>query len=118
MSLTLKALPGHLVLHFPKPIAERNGIFIPETSQQRPEFGDIVDVGEPLDEKQAKIAEVMLQCQKLGIPLPVRYGSGVSYWFGKENALTESEWSWLKDYRVYSIGEPAAMLVEEEKENG
>lgn len=116
MSLTLRALPGRVVLRFPKPVEQRNGLYIPQTSQQRPEFGEVMDVGEPLNEEQATIAKWLWECKEKNIPLPVSYGAGTSYWFGKENALTSDEWAWLRDFRVFTITEPAAMLVEAEEE--
>lgn len=107
-------MPGRVILKFPPPktTSESGKILIPETSQMRPEFGQIHSIGVPLDDKQADIVEVLEDLREAGIPLCVSYGAGVSYW--KQN-YDPKEWGWLRDYRAYSIEEPAAMLVEDAK---
>jgi hypothetical protein len=114
MSLTLKAMPGRLILRFPKPVEQKGSIIVPIGYQQRPEFGVIHDIGDALNEEQQAIVAFLSNLQEQGIPLCVSYGSGVGYWHGKENALDEDEYGWLKDYRSYRLEEPAAFLVEDE----
>lgn len=112
MSLTLKALPGRLILRFPKPIEKKGSIIVPTGYQQRPEFGIIHDIGLPLTPEQQAITEVLHELKDAGIPLCVSYGAGIGYWHGKENSLEEAEHGWLRDYRSYRIEEPAVFLVE------
>lgn len=107
---TLKAMPGRLILRFPPPVKQHGAIYIPETSQQRPEFGEIHDVGEPLDDEQRIIATRLRELKKAGKKLAVSFISGVRYY--QENLQHDEEWAWLKDYRSYSLSEPAAYLEE------
>lgn len=113
MSLTLKALPGRLILRFPKPVEQKGAIIVPTGYQQRPEFGIIHDIGKPLNDDQKAIVEVLSELQAAEIPLCVSYGAGIGYWHGKENAL-DADYGWLQDYRSYRIEEPAVFLVEDE----
>lgn len=115
MSLTLKALPGRLILRFPKPVEQKGSIIVPTGYQQRPEFGVIHDIGEPLTLEQTAIVETLRDLKDAGVPLCVSYGSGIGYWHGKENSMDEDEYGWLKDFRSYRIEEPAVFLVEEDE---
>jgi hypothetical protein len=92
-----------------------NGVHIPKTSQRRPEFGEIFDIGTPLDEEQRIIATELHELKKQGIKIPISYGSGVGYWTDNDRqaGLDEKEWGWLKEYRVYRIGELAGYLWED-----
>lgn len=111
MALALKALPGRVLLKFPPPDEDfgESGIIRPIGYQKRPEFGEIVDIGAPLDERQKVIAERLQELKNLGIPLCVSFAAGVSYW---DKMYDQKKYRWLQDYRTFSIDEPAAFLVE------
>lgn len=108
---SLKAAPGRVVLKFPEAIKQYGLIAIPETSQTRPEFPLIHDLGEPLDEKDAQLRRYFDEIRKAGIKIAISYMSGVSYWHPNYDPKV---WGWLKAYRVYSYRELASVLIEDD----
>jgi hypothetical protein len=106
--LRLKAAPGRILLRFP--LAEQKtegGVIIPETSQMRPEFAEIVDIGTPRDESERICAEFFRECQEKGLPVAVSFAAGVPYW--KEN-YDPRKWGWLQSLRSYQLTAPAAVF--------
>jgi co-chaperonin GroES (HSP10) len=112
---SLKALPSRVLLRFESAKTQTaGGLYIPETSQLRPEMGEIHDVGDGLTEEEKEIAKRLRELQAEGRKIPVTYMSGVGYWReGYERTLNEAEWGWLKDVRAYRLTELAAFLLEE-----
>ena len=105
---SLKAMPGRVILVFPKPTEKKGAIFIPQTSARRPEFGQLHDIGEPLNEEQRVIATHIRERAKAGEKFPVSFAAGVSYW---QTELGE-DYEWLKDCRTFRIEELATSVVE------
>lgn len=108
---SLKALPGRVILGFEKPKAQVGSIIIPETSQLRPEFGTIADIGEPLTDEQRMIADKLRVLQALGKRIAVSFASGVSFWRDFDRQTGE-QYAWLKDWKAYRIEELAAFVEE------
>jgi hypothetical protein len=112
---SLKALPGRVILKFPKP-AEKSagGILLPQTSQLRPEFGEIHDVGDGITEEEKAAAGRFRELQAKGVRIPVTYAAGVGYWREEytQAGLDKGEWGWLRDFRVYRLTEIAAFVDE------
>ena len=109
----VKALSGRAILKFPPPLEKQGAIFVPETSQLRPELGEIVHVGEPLDDKELRIATELRELQAAGKKILVTVAAGTRFWDDtKATAQSKAEWGWLADYRAYRIGELAAFLEE------
>ena len=106
----LHAAPGRAILRFPI-AAEKSegGLFIPETSQLRPEFGELEDVGEPLNEAQKIIATEIRERARNGQKFVTTYAAGTPVW--NETMRTFTELNWLKAYRVYSL-EQLAVTIE------
>lgn len=117
MAYVLKAMPGRFLGRFERPKEKQGLIIVPEKWQQRPEFAEVIDVGEPLAGKpeQEQFHEKLCMCMELGIKVPVSYGSGTTYWHGLENALEKDEWGWLADIRVFNLSDPASMLFTDEQ---
>lgn len=106
---SLKAMPGRVVLTFAKPVEKQGLIHIPQTSQLRPEFGTIADIGEPLTEEERRIAVKLKELQAEGKKIAVSFAAGVSFWRDYDSAaLGGGDWSWLKDAKAYRISELAA----------
>jgi hypothetical protein len=114
MAQTVKALAGRVIMRFPPPIDKQGSLYVPETSQLRPELGEIVSIGEPLDEKERIIANALYELKRDGKKILVTIMGGVRFWDDtKATAQSKAEWGWLADYRAYRIGELAAFLTEE-----
>jgi co-chaperonin GroES (HSP10) len=110
----LKALPGRVILRFPQPVAKVGSIIVPETSQLRPEFGEIADVGAATSLEEEKTRRDLLELQKSGKRIAVSFASGISFWRDYDvNALGGGDWSWLKSAKAYRMSELAAYVVEE-----
>lgn len=104
---SLTAAPNRVVVRFPQKIKESAaGLVIPETSQLRPEFGEIVDVGEPVGDEATACARWLRECQSAGIKVPVSVQSGTRYW----RETYESD-AWLEDLRVYRVTELASAVI-------
>lgn len=112
---SIKALPGRCILRFPPPVEKIGRILISENSQVRPEFGEIYDIGEPLDDENRKIAYFLRDLQAKGKKIAVTFASGTGYFTDSQgNALDAVEWKWLKDYRSFRMSELAAFVDEGE----
>jgi ketosteroid isomerase-like protein len=93
---------------------EKKGVlFIPETSQLRPEFGEIEDIGEPLTEEDRRLAATLHDLKASGKRIAVSYASGTSYYRDYDGQALGDEWKWLKDFRSYRISELAAYVQED-----
>lgn len=110
----LKALPGRVILRFPPPVEKSTGgIVIPQTSQLRPELGEIVDVGEARDENERRARAALLDIQAANGRVAVSFASGVSYWRDYERqSMDEREWGFLKHVKAYNLTELAAYVSE------
>jgi hypothetical protein len=102
----LIAAPNRVVLRFPPVVEKKGSIHVPETSQLRPEFGEIVSIGEPVGDEATAYARFFEVIRKSGQRVPVSVVAGVRYW--RESYESEQ---WLADLRVYRITELAAALV-------
>lgn len=109
---SLKALPGRVILGFEKPKAQVGLIHVPETSQLRPEFGEIKDVGQALNEEQAQIAVRLRALQSEGKKIAVSFAAGVSFWRDFDRQ-TGGQYEWLKDFKAFRLEELAAFVVED-----
>lgn len=132
---SLKAAPGRVVVRFPEVVTKIGAIIVPETSQVRPEFPLVHDLGAPLTGEDVILRRFFLDLMGLSLrsrlvrALPtfsrwlglrvhpirkvaISYMSGVSYWHPNYDP---KEWGWLKAYRAYSYRELAAVLVEEDE---
>lgn len=108
---TLKALPDRVILSFAKPAEKVGSIIVPQTSQIRPEFGTIHDVGEGLTQETRTIAYKLKELQKNGVKIAVTFASGTGYMTdSQKQALPEKEWRWLSDLRSFRMTELAAFL--------
>lgn len=88
-------------------------IHVPETSQLRPELGEIVDIGEATDEKEQRIASDLWRLKREGKKILVTIMAGTRFWEDtKATAQSKAEWGWLSDYRAYRISELSAYLDE------
>lgn len=105
---SLKAMPGRVVLKFPSAPEKIGAIHVPQTSQMRPEFPEIHDVGAALRAEDEPLRRTLLEWKKAGISVAVSFQSGVSYWKAEYD---QREYGWLKDLRVYSFGEIASCLA-------
>jgi hypothetical protein len=102
-------MPGRVILRFPLPPETTDaGLYVPQTSQQRPEFAEVYSVGEPTDEKERMCANFFRECQKFGLRVAVSFESGVPYWKSNYDA---ARWGWLKPLRSYQLTAPAAVLA-------
>jgi co-chaperonin GroES (HSP10) len=109
MTPSLKAAPNRVILRFPPTKKETNaGIIIPETSQLRPEFGEILDVGEAVGDEAIACRRFLLEMQKAGKRIPVSVASGVSYW--RQTYESNKTEEWLAEIRVYRLTEIGAAL--------
>lgn len=111
----LKAMPGRVILRFPKPAEKSSGgLILPQNSQLRPEFGEIVSIGEPTDDKEARAAHLLRELQGLGVKIAVTFAAGTSFWRDEftQAGLDKGEWAWLKDLKAYRLSEVAAYLEE------
>lgn len=109
----LKPLRGRVILKFPKPVEKVGAIIVPESSQLRPEFGEIVAVGDADTAEDEKRRRDLLELQQQGKRIAVSFGAGVSFWREYDvQALGGGDWSWLRDCRAYRIGELAAFIDE------
>jgi co-chaperonin GroES (HSP10) len=106
----LHALPGKVILRFPV-AAEKSegGLFIPETSQLRPEFGELESIGEPLNDAQKRIAASIIERAAAGQKFVTTYAAGTPIY--NETMRAHKELSWMKAYRGYAI-EQLAVTVE------
>ena len=110
----LKALPGRVILGFPQPVAKVGSIIVPETSQLRPEFGEILDVGFATSIEEERIRRDLLDLKAAGRKIAVSFASGISFWRDYDvNALGGGDWSWLKSTKAYRMSELAAYVVED-----
>ena len=99
-----------MILRFDEPVEEvKGGIIIPQTSQQRPEFGEIVDIGRPTNDTEAAIAKDLADLKAQGRRIAVSFAAGTS--FHQTNA-DPKVWGWLKAYRAFRITELPAYLEE------
>lgn len=80
---------------------------MPQTSQQRPEFGEIIDIGEPTNDIEARYAKFYSDLQKQGKTLAVSFASGTSFVQDKTDV---TEWGWLKAIRAFRLTEISAYL--------
>lgn len=103
----LIAAPNRVVLRFPEKKEEtRGGIIIPDTSQLRPEYGEIVSIGEPVGDLQLACARFLQEIKDAGLRVPVSYQSGTRYW--RETYEAEE---WIQPYGVFMLTELASALV-------
>jgi len=109
---SIRAIAGRVILHFPPPVKKVGAIFVPETSQLRPEFGEIHDIGEPLSDQQAMIATQLEGLQRQGKRIAVSFAAGVSFWREYDGQALGDEWKWLKNYKAYRLEELAAFVDE------
>jgi hypothetical protein len=110
---SLKAMPGRVVLRFPPPVEKKGNLYIPETSQLRPEFGEVYDIGEPVTEDDRRAALKLRELQAEGKKVAVSFASGTSYWREFDGqALDPKEWGWLKSLKSYRLTELAAFVEE------
>lgn len=107
----LKAMPGIVILKFPRAPEKLGNIVIPQTSQMRPEFPMIYSMGVPLTFGDLMRWWTLRKLKKAGIPVAVSFASGVSYW--KDNY--DTAYAWLKDFRAYTFREIAACLVDDDE---
>lgn len=110
----VRALPGRVILKFPPKVEKTSGgLIVPETSQLRPELGEVVDVGEAITDADVRVRGALLELQRTGAKVPVTMMSGTRFWDEtKATAQAQAEWGWLSAYRAYRIGELAAFLEE------
>lgn len=108
---SLKAAPGRLILRFPPPAEEmRGGIIIPQTSQQRPEFGEVFDLGDAITPEDEKLRRFFADVKANGERVAVSYMSGVGFF---QQNFDPKEYGWLKDFRAYTYRELSAVLVDD-----
>lgn len=106
--LTLKAMPGRVVLKFESPKAQIGSIIIPEMSQMRPEFPTIYDVGAAIGtEESQRMFELLTEMKENGDRVCVHFASGTMFWKAEYD---QKAWGWLKDYRVFTFDQMAAFL--------
>ena len=53
MSITVKALPGRVLMKFPEPVTQIGSIIVPEESSMRAELAELYDIGASVDDDQA-----------------------------------------------------------------
>jgi co-chaperonin GroES (HSP10) len=112
----LRALPSRVILKFERPAEKSSGgIILSASSRMRPEFAEIEDVGDPIDEQERAVAARLEELKAHGAKIAVSVASGVGYWRDEytQAGLSLDEWGWLKDYRAYRITELAAFIEEE-----
>ena len=111
---SLKAMRGRVILRFAKPVEKVGMLHVPQGSQLRPEFGEIVDIGDSLNDDEEKTRRDLIELQRQGKRIAVSFASGISFWRDWDTqALGGGDWSWLRDSKAYRIGELAAYVVEE-----
>ena len=106
-------MPSRLILEFQKPAEKSSGgLFLPETSQLRPELGKIHDVGDGITEEEKRIAARLRELQSQGIEIPVTFAAGVGFWRPEytQAGLDKSEWAWLQEFRAYRLTEIAGFI--------
>ena len=108
----LKALPGRVILVFAKPVEKKGTLFIPETSQLRPEFGEIADIGEPVTEEDRRAAAALHDLKAAGKKIAVSFAAGTSFYRDYDGQALGDEWKWLKDYKSYRLTELSAYVEE------
>ena len=109
----LKAAPSRVILAFQKPEEKSaGGILIPTTSALRPEFGTLVDIGDPTDEQETICRKWILDAAAAGNVFPISYGQGVRYW----DSTRSDKHHWLSDVRTYRITEITASVPRQEVE--
>lgn len=107
MTPSLIAAPNRVVLKFPEAKEKSaGGLIIPDTSKLRPEYGEIISIGEAVGELQVACARWLRVLQKAGQRVPISYQSGVRYW--RETYEAEK---WIQPYGVFNLTEIASGLV-------
>ena len=107
MTPSLIAAPNRVVLKFPEAKeTSRGGLIIPDTSKLRPEYGEIISIGEPIGELQVACARWLEELQKAGQRVPISYQSGVRYW---RDTYEVDEW--IQPYGVFNLTEVASALI-------
>lgn len=95
-------------MKYPKAIEEvKGGIIIPQTSAQRPEFGEIIDIGEPTNETERQLAIYFSEKKKNGEKVCASFAAGTSLFLTNYDP---AEWGWLKDFKIFRLTEIPATI--------
>lgn len=105
----IEAAPGRVILRFPKPAEKIGSLHVPEKAQRRPEFGEIVSLGDAVTREDEIHRKWLARQHEQGKKIPVTIASGVGYWQEEFKNYGE-EYAWLKDLRVYRISELSASV--------
>ena len=94
-------------MKFPPRQEKRGALYVPETSQLRPEFGEILDIGEAVGDEERACAALLHDLKRAGKKIPVSVEAGTRYW--RDTYEVEQ---WLADVRVYHVAQLASYLKE------
>lgn len=105
--MQLEAMNGRLVLRFPQAVEKIGSVYVADAYAMRPEIGELVSIGDPLNEDERVLRKEILDRAARGHKFIVPMATGTYYW-RKEMG---PEFEFLKDVRSYRISEIATSIA-------